>query len=125
MPSAPMPPSPKPSAPAIEPPQRSATASFLAGFRAAWLSVMTYVLIGTYIGVAALAHDFGFSVWWVVASTCLVWAGPAQVILISSLGVGAAPLEVALAVCLSSARLLPLVMSLLPLIRGPETPTRK
>ena len=27
----------------------------LAGFGAAWLSVMAYVLIGTYIGLAALA----------------------------------------------------------------------
>jgi predicted branched-subunit amino acid permease len=106
-------------------PQLSASASFLAGARAACLSVMAYVLIGTYIGIAALAHDFGFSVWWVLASTVLIWAGPAQVILISSLGVGAAPVEVALAVGLSSARLLPMVMSLLPVIRGPDTPTRK
>ena len=40
-----MPPAPMPSAPTIDPPQRSATAAFLAGFGAAWLSVMAYVLI--------------------------------------------------------------------------------
>jgi predicted branched-subunit amino acid permease len=108
-----------------EPPPSSPTAAFLAGVRAACQSVMAYVLIGTYIGITALAHDFGFSMWWVMASTMLVWAGPAQVILVSSLGVGAAPLEVALAVCLSSARLLPMVMSLLPMVRQPDTPTRK
>ena len=79
-----------PPAPTIDPPQRSATAAFLAGFGAAWLSVMAYVLIGTYIGLAALAHDFGFSLWWLAASTVLVWAGPAQVILVSALGAGAA-----------------------------------
>jgi predicted branched-subunit amino acid permease len=102
-------------APATNPP--SAATSFLAGFRAAWLSVMAYVLIGTYIGLAALAHDFGFSLWWVMASTVLVWAGPAQVILVSALGAGANPVDTALAVSVSSARLMPMVVSLLPLLR--------
>jgi predicted branched-subunit amino acid permease len=111
-----------PIAPATNPP--SAAASFLAGFRAAWLSVMAYVLIGTYIGLAALAHDFGFSLWWVMASTVLVWAGPAQVILVSALGAGANPIETALAVSVSSARLLPMVVSLLPLLRRKDTPRR-
>jgi predicted branched-subunit amino acid permease len=109
--------------PAAAPPA-SASAAFFAGARAACTSVMSLVLIGTYVGVTALANDFGFSMWWVMASTVLVWAGPAQVILISALGAGAAPVEVALAVCLSSARLMPMVMSLLPLMRQPETRTR-
>jgi len=106
------------------PPKHSAAAMFLAGFRAAWFSIMAYVLIGTYVGIAALAHDFGFSLWWVVASTVLVWAGPGQVILISALGAGATPVETALAVGVSSARLLPMVVSLLPLIRSKETTHR-
>ena len=98
--------------------------SFLAGVGAAWRSVLAYVLIGTYIGIAALAHDFGFSVWWVAASTVLVWAAPAQVILVSALGTGATALETALAVALSSARLLPMVVSLLPLVKQRATPAR-
>jgi predicted branched-subunit amino acid permease len=102
----------------------STAALFLSGCLAACRSVMSFVLLGTYIGIAALAHDLGFSVWWVIASTFLVWAGPAQVILISSLGVGAAPLEVAIAVGLSSVRLMPMVMSLLPMMRKPDTPAR-
>ena len=115
-----------PSAPNLEPqPPRSATAAFFAGVGAAWRSVLAYVLIGTYVGIAALAHDFGFSLWWVVASTVLVWAGPAQVILISALAVGATPVETALAVGLSSARLLPMVISLLPLIKTPQTRGRE
>src|SRR5215470_3404916 len=113
---------PEPSAPA-DPPHHS-TAAFLAGFAAAWRSVLAYVLIGTYIGIAALAHDFGFSVWWVMASTVLVWAGPAQLILVSALGSGATSVETALAVGLSSARLLPMVISLLPLVRQPATRLR-
>jgi predicted branched-subunit amino acid permease len=86
---------------------------------------MAYVLIGTYIGIGALAHDFGFSLGWVVASTLLVWAGPAQVILISALGAGATSVETALAVGLSSARLLPMVISLLPLIKDAHTQSRE
>src|ERR1700738_3611805 len=109
-------------APPATPPRRSA--AFFSGFRAAWLSVMAYVLIGTYIGIAALAHDFGFSLWWALASTVLVWAGPGQVILVSALGAGANPLETALAVGVSSARLLPMVISLLPLLKQKETRNR-
>jgi predicted branched-subunit amino acid permease len=85
---------------------------------------LAYVLIGTYIGVAALAHDFGFSLWWVVASTLLLWVAPGQVILISALGAGATAVETAVAVGLSSARLLPMVVSLLPLIKDKDTRQR-
>ncbi|HEY6993401.1 MAG TPA: AzlC family ABC transporter permease [Xanthobacteraceae bacterium] len=114
-----------PPAPTTHPPHRSATAAFLAGFRASWCSVLAYVLIGTYVGVAALAHDFGFGLWWVVASTALMWVAPGQVILISALGAGATPIEAAVAVGVSSARLLPMVVSLLPLIKDKDTPVRR
>jgi predicted branched-subunit amino acid permease len=110
--------------PPADPPHCSATAVFFVGFRAAWRSVLAYVVIGTYVGIGALTHDFGFDLGWAVASTALVWAGPAQVILVSALGAGAAPVETALAVGVSSARLLPMVISLLPLIRHPQTPHR-
>jgi predicted branched-subunit amino acid permease len=109
---------------AKQPPLDSGIAAFFAGVRASWTSVFTLVLLGTYVGIGALAHDFGFSLGWVILSTVLVWAGPAQVIIISALGAGATPLEVTLAVGLSSVRFLPMVMSLLPLIRGPQTQFR-
>lgn len=99
-------------------------AAYLAGIRAAWLSVFAYVLFGTYIGVGALAYDFGFSLLWVCLSTVLVWAAPAQVILISALGGGAALIEVAIAVGLSGVRLLPMVVSLLPVLKAPQTRQR-
>jgi hypothetical protein len=54
----------------------------------------------------------------------LVWAAPAQVILISALGAGSALFEAALAVSLSAIRLLPMVIALLPLIRRPDTRLR-
>ena len=98
-------------------------AAFAAGMRSAWLSVFFLVLGGTYIGLGALAHDFGFSAWWLAASTIVIWAAPAQVILISTLGVGAAFLEIAVAVSLSAVRLFPMVVALLPLVR-PAMKTR-
>jgi predicted branched-subunit amino acid permease len=113
-----------PSLPPTHSPKRLAIAACFAGFRAAWRSVLVHVVIGTYVGIGALTHDFGFGPGWAVASTALVWAGPAQVILVSALGAGAAPVETALAVGVSSARLLPMVISLLPLIRRPKTPYR-
>jgi len=103
-------------------PQPTSTlAAYLAGLRATWTSVFSYVLFGTYIGIGALAHDFGFSILWAVLSTVLIWAGPAQVILISTLGAGASWIAVAVAVGLSGVRLLPMVVALLPTIKQPAT----
>ncbi len=76
------------------------------------------MLVGNYLGLGALAYEFGFSFWWMAASTLLVWAAPAQVILISTLTTSAL-LEVALAVTLSSVRFLPMVAALLPLFNAP------
>ena len=102
-------------------PAASTLTAYLTGLRATWTSVFSYVLFATYIGIGALAHDFGFTVWWALASTALVWAGPAQVILISTLGAGASLIEAAVAVGLSSVRLLPMVVALLPMLRRPDT----
>jgi predicted branched-subunit amino acid permease len=97
---------------------------FLDGLLASFRSVFTLVLVGTYVGIGALAHDYGFSLAWVMVSTTLMWAGPAQVILISALGTGATLFEAGIAVSLSAVRFLPMVVSLLPLIRGPGTRIR-
>jgi predicted branched-subunit amino acid permease len=95
-------------------------AAFLNGFIAAWRSVFSYVLVGNYIGISALAYEFGFSLWWMVLSTLLIWAAPAQVILISTLTT-ATLLEVAIAVGLSSARFLPMVAALVPVLKAQHT----
>ncbi len=102
----------------------SATAAFFGGVKSALTSVFVLVLLGTYIGIGALAHGYGFSSWWLAASTLLVWAAPAQVILVSALGTGGTLAEAALAVSLSSIRMFPMVVALLPLLRGKSTRTR-
>ncbi len=102
----------------------SSAAAFFGGLKSALTSVFFLVLMGTYIGIGALAHDFGLASWWLALSTMLVWAAPAQVILISALGTGAALFEVAIAVSLSAIRLFPMVVALLPLLRGGNTRLR-
>ena len=103
---------------------KSPGAAFFGGVKSALTSVFFLVIGGTYIGIGALAHDFGFASWWLAFSTVLVWAGPAQVILITALGSGAALPEAAVAVSLSGVRLFPMVVALLPLLRREGTRLR-
>jgi predicted branched-subunit amino acid permease len=107
--------------PKIEPGSANPLDGFLRGLKAGFTSVFQLVLFGTFVSIGSLAHDLGFSAPWVVLSTLLIWAAPAQVIMITALGAGAAPLEVAIAVSLSAMRLLPMVVSLLPIIRSERT----
>ena len=79
--------------------------------------MLTLVLFATYLGIGALAHDTHFSLGWALASTLLVWAGPAQIILISMLGSGATAVQAAIAVTVSAIRLFPMVVSVLPMLR--------
>jgi predicted branched-subunit amino acid permease len=102
----------------------STSTTFFAGLRSALLSVFSLVLMGTYIGMGALTHSVGLSAWWLALSTVLVWAAPAQLILISAIGTGSALVEVAIAVTLSATRLFPMVVALLPLVRRPTTRLR-
>ncbi len=102
---------------------RSATQAFRDGVVAAWTSVFALVLLGNYVGIGALAYEFGFSLNWMLLSTLLVWAAPAQVILISTLNT-ATLIEVALAVTLSSVRFLPMVVALLPMLKTKDNGPR-
>ena len=102
----------------------SNAAAFFGGVRSAIFSIFALVMMGTYIGIGALAHDFGLSAGWLTMSTVLVWAAPAQVILISALGTGANLFDAAIAVSLSAVRLFPMVVALLPLLRGEGTRLR-
>jgi predicted branched-subunit amino acid permease len=106
-----------------EPPPHVSFQVFLDGIAAAVRSVFFYVLVGNYVGLGALAHEVGLSFWWMAMSTLLVWAAPAQVILVSTLTT-ASLWEVALAVTLSSVRFLPMVAAILPVMRGPRTRQR-
>lgn len=112
--------------PAAESPAwQSSPRAFLQGVRAVATSVLALVLFATFIGIGALAHDSHLSLAWVLVSTLLVWAGPAQIILISSIGSGATAVQAAIAVSLSAIRLFPMVVSVLPMLRTRSTRLRE
>jgi predicted branched-subunit amino acid permease len=92
--------------------------------RSVLTTVLSLVLFATYIGIGALAHDTHFSLFWALACTLFVWAGPAQIILLVALGSGATVVQAALAVTVSAIRLFPMVVSVLPMLRTPETRKR-
>jgi predicted branched-subunit amino acid permease len=98
--------------------------AFAWGMSSVASTVLTLVLFATYLGIGALAHDSQFSLGWVLGSTLLVWAGPAQIILISTLGSGATAVQAAIAVTVSAIRLFPMVVSVLPLMKTPKTKRR-
>jgi predicted branched-subunit amino acid permease len=97
----------------------SPSRAYFIGIFSAWTSIFCPVIGGTYVGLGALAHDFGLSLLWMTISTMVVWAGPAQLVLMSAFatGVATAPIEVALGVTLTGMRLFPMVVALLPLLR--------
>ena len=72
-------------------------------------------------GVGSLARDVGHPIGAAMASTLFVWAGPAQVIFYGGLAANVPLPTIALAICLSSLRFLPMTMAFLPLLRGPTT----
>ena len=116
---------PVPLPPQDSPSWQSPLRAFAWGLWSVTSTVLTLVLFATYLGIGALAHDTHFSLGWVLASTALVWAGPAQIILISTLGSGATVVQAAIAVTLSAIRLFPMVVSVLPVVRSPGTKRRQ
>lgn len=75
------------------------------------------LIMVTMLGVGGLVRDIGLPVWTGTLSTLTVWAGPAQVILFGAIATGASVPATAFAICLSSARFLPMTVSILPLVR--------
>src|SRR5207237_3672675 len=115
---------PVPLPPQDSPSWQSPLRAFAWGVRSVASTVLTLVLFATYLGIGALAHDTHFSLGWVLASTALVWAGPAQIILISTLSSGATVVQAAIAVTLSAIRLFPMVVAVMPMMRTPQTKRR-
>jgi predicted branched-subunit amino acid permease len=81
------------------------------------------MLMASLIGVGGLVRDIGYPMGAGVLSTMLIWAAPGQMVLFGSIAAGAALPAVAAAVSLSSIRFLPMCVALLPILRGPKTPT--
>ena len=90
------------------------------GILTAATSVQGLVLFASFIGFGGLIRDIGFPIGAAILSTLLVWALPAQVLLVGGYAAGNAAPVIALAVGLSSVRLFPMTASILPYLRGPR-----
>ena len=93
---------------------------FTAALRAS-LTLPGLVLIGSMVGFGSLARDAGWSLFEMTLASVVIWALPAQVILIGALASGAGVAAALVAVSLSSIRLLPMVCSILPVVFRPGT----
>lgn len=71
------------------------------------------------VSVGGIAREAGFSSDVAAVSTLLIWAGPAQVIFFTAVIAKASWAAVALSVSVSSVRMLPMGIALLPLLRWP------
>ena len=94
---------------------------YLRGVRAAF-SIPGLILASAFIGFAGLAKEAGLTLAQTVFMVGMVWALPAKVVLIGAILSGASLPAAAFAVALSSIRLTPMVVALVPELRGPKTP---
>jgi predicted branched-subunit amino acid permease len=112
--------------PPLDSPQWNSTLrAFAWGVSATSATILSLVLFVTYIGIGALSHEAHFSMLWAILATVLVWAGPAQIILITTLASGASIVQSAIAVTMSAIRLFPMVVAVLPLMRTEKTKRRQ
>lgn len=85
------------------------------------ISVPAAILASSFVGFAALAVEAGITMAQAVFMTAVVWALPAKVVLVGAVLAGNGLAAAAFAVALSSVRLAPMVVVLVPELRGPRT----
>ncbi|WP_342635354.1 AzlC family ABC transporter permease [Aquibium carbonis] len=88
---------------------------------AAAYSVPGLILVSAFVGFAGLAKETGLTVIETVFMVAVVWALPAKVVLIGAILSNASIFAAAFAVALSSIRLMPMVVALVPEMRTPTT----
>ena len=93
---------------------------FLRGVGAS-LSVPLLILMSAFVGFAGLAREAGISLGEAVFMTGIVWALPAKVVLIGAIMGGTGLPAAAFAVALTSVRLTPMVVSIVPELRTERT----
>lgn len=111
-------PTPSGATPPPDAPEAPPRLWYLRGTIAALTSIQAVVLFSGFVGFGGLVRDIGFPLGAAILSTLIVWALPAQVLIVGGFAAGSPVAVVALAVGLSSARFFPMVASLLPVIRG-------
>ncbi len=84
-------------------------------------SVPGLILVSAFVGFAGLAKDAGLTLLQTVFMTAVVWALPAKVVLVGAILSGGSVLTAAFAVTLSSVRLMPMVVAIMPEMRTAKT----
>ncbi len=84
-------------------------------------SVPGLILCTAHVGYAGLAQEAGLDMPQAVFMVAAIWALPGMVVMLGAVLSGAGFLAIALAVALSSIRLTPMVVALVPELRGPKT----
>jgi predicted branched-subunit amino acid permease len=83
------------------------------------LGVPGIVLGASFVGFGSLVRETGMSLPFGLISTATGWALPGQLAMIELYGAGAGLIAIALAVALTNARLLPMTVTAMPLLRHP------
>ncbi len=84
-------------------------------------SVPGLILCTAHVGFAGLAQGAGMTMAQAVFMVLAIWALPGMVVLLGAVMSGAGLVAIAFAVALSSVRLTPMVVALVPELRGPRT----
>ena len=95
--------------------------AFLQGLRTLVQTPAMVLLFGA-LGFGALARDLGFTAGHAAFMSAVVYALPAQVVLVDQIARGASLIGTAFAVSLTAIRMLPMTVVLMPLLRQPGTP---
>jgi predicted branched-subunit amino acid permease len=95
---------------------------YLKGVRAAF-SIPAIILASSFIGFAALTIDAGLALGHTLFMTGIVWALPAKVVMVGAINAGSGVLTTAFAVALSSVRLTPMVVAIVPELKARRTRT--
>ena len=95
--------------------------AFRAGARQAF-GVPAVVLGASFLGFGALVHQAGLTLWHGLFSTVTAWALPGQIAFLELYTVGASLFLIGMAVALVNARLLPMTITLMPLLRAEGMP---
>lgn len=93
---------------------------FLRGVRAAF-TLPLLILVSAFVGFAGLARESGLTLEHTLFMTAVIWALPAKVVLIGAIMSGTSLPAAAFAVALTSVRLMPMVVSLVPELRAERT----
>jgi predicted branched-subunit amino acid permease len=87
------------------------------------LSLPAFILMGAFVGFAGFAKESGIEIAHAMFMTAMIWALPAKVVLVAAIASGQTLMPAFFAVSLSSARLMPMVTTLVPELRGRNTRT--